>query len=329
MLDFTPEPPAPTATPVVTSNTDFYQSDLYYQMPKTDINLQYTELAPAHDYPQVITTIQHHWTPEPIKIKTEVSPATQIVEPVIIETVTYENPPPQQPVVIQETPVKIETKECTTPTKDIVGRAKTWSNDCLTNALEALRKGDVTVTAASKMYGIPPSTLYKIAKKQDIPVGTPVNTTPIAWTPENLERALEAIRSGTPIQRASTEFGIPAGTLYGRCRRVGIEFSRSNPRPWSKETMMKAIEVIRTGQMSIKQATIHYNVPYSSLYGRLKRMKGETNSSQSSLNSSLNNSQEYSSLTVSNNEPFNSPSSQSHSSNSQDMFQYHMAHEKS
>lgn len=33
--------------------------------------------------------------------------------------------------------------------------------------------------------------------------------------------------------------------------------------------------VFRVGQMSINQAAIHYNLPYSSLYGRFKRGKYE------------------------------------------------------
>lgn len=32
----------------------------------------------------------------------------------------------------------------------------------------------------------------------------------------------------------------------------------------------------RVGQMSINQAAIHYNLPYSSLYGRFKRGKYDT-----------------------------------------------------
>ena len=36
-------------------------------------------------------------------------------------------------------------------------------------------------------------------------------------------RALEAIRGGMSVQRAATQFGIPSGTLYGRCKREGIE----------------------------------------------------------------------------------------------------------
>lgn len=61
--------------------------------------------------------------------------------------------------------------------------------------------------------------------------------------------------------------------MYGRCKREGIELSRSNPTPWSEDSMMEALEAVRVGQMSINQAAIHYNLPYSSLYGRFKRGK--------------------------------------------------------
>lgn len=132
-------------------------------------------------------------------------------------------------------------------------------------------------------------------------MAAPFNAAPTTWTQEDLERALESIRAGqSSVQRASTEFGIPTGTLYGRCKREGIELSRSNPTPWSENAMMDALEAVRVGQMSINQAAIHYNLPYSSLYGRFKRGKFEApneNNSQvmdhSPENSVSNNTQGY------------------------------------
>ncbi|XP_018352805.1 PREDICTED: protein bric-a-brac 2 isoform X1 [Trachymyrmex septentrionalis] len=161
-----------------------------------------------------------------------------------------------------------------TPKKD--GPTKSWSDESLNNALEALRTGSISANKASKAYGIPSSTLYKIARREGIRLAAPFNASPTTWTPSDLDRALEAIRSGqTSVQRASTEFGIPTGTLYGRCKREGIELSRSNPTPWSEDAMTEALEAVRLGHMSINQAAIHYNLPYSSLYGRFKRGKYE------------------------------------------------------
>lgn len=36
-----------------------------------------------------------------------------------------------------------------------------------------------------------------------------------------------------------------SGTLYGRCKREGIELSRSNPTPWSEDAMGEALEAVR------------------------------------------------------------------------------------
>ncbi|KAI4487899.1 hypothetical protein M0802_011718 [Mischocyttarus mexicanus] len=161
-----------------------------------------------------------------------------------------------------------------TPKKD--GPTKSWSDESLNSALEALRTGTISANKASKAFGIPSSTLYKIARREGIRLAAPFNASPTTWTPADLDRALEAIRSGqTSVQRASTEFGIPTGTLYGRCKREGIELSRSNPTPWSEDAMTEALEAVRLGHMSINQAAIHYNLPYSSLYGRFKRGKYE------------------------------------------------------
>lgn len=48
--------------------------------------------------------------------------------------------------------------------------------------------------------------------------------------------------------------------------------------------------VFSIGQMSINQAAIHYNLPYSSLYGRFKRGKYDvTNTSGTSINNTSGN----------------------------------------
>lgn len=131
-----------------------------------------------------------------------------------------------------------------TPKKE--GSTKNWTEDSLNSALEALRTGTISANKASKAYGIPSSTLYKIARREGIRLAAPFNAAPTTWSQDDLERALESIRSGqASVQRASTEFGIPTGTLYGRCKREGIELSRSNPTPWSEDAMGEALEAVR------------------------------------------------------------------------------------
>ncbi|GBP33546.1 hypothetical protein EVAR_28701_1 [Eumeta japonica] len=166
-----------------------------------------------------------------------------------------------------------------TPKKE--GTAKSWSEADLRGALHALRAGAISANKASKAYGIPSSTLYKIARREGIRLAAPFNAAPTSWRPSDLERALHSIRCGlSSVQRASTQYGIPTGTLYGRCKREGIELSRSSPAPWSEDAMGEALEAVRVGHMSINQAAIHYNLPYSSLYGRFKRIKCQPQISQ-------------------------------------------------
>ncbi|KAI9560337.1 hypothetical protein GHT06_014354 [Daphnia sinensis] len=160
-----------------------------------------------------------------------------------------------------------------------------WSEDDLRLALDALRAGRISANRASKEYGIPSSTLYKIARKEGIKLAAPFNASPTTWSPDDLGRALEAIRGGMSVQRAATQFGIPSGTLYGRCKREGIELvhkqSYSGDRPWSDTNMTDAMEAVRQGEMSINQAAIHFNVPYSSLYNRIKRIKAAEEAGES------------------------------------------------
>ena len=159
------------------------------------------------------------------------------------------------------------------PRKDVAPGNKTWCEEDLNNALEALRKKEISANKAAKVFGIPSSTLYKIARKEKIELAQPFNAVQTTWTQEDLDHSLEAIRKGMPVQKAAAEFGIPSGTLYGRCKKVGIELSKTAAVHWSESDMKKALETVRTGGMSINQAAIHYNLPYSSLYGRINRLK--------------------------------------------------------
>ena len=93
------------------------------------------------------------------------------------------------------------------------------------------------------------------------------------WPQDDLNTALEAIRGGMPVQKAAAEFGIPSGTLYGRCKKVGIELSKNTQVSvmwdmmcpmclltttqvhWSEDDMNLALDSVRTGNMSINQVT--------------------------------------------------------------------------
>lgn len=168
-----------------------------------------------------------------------------------------------------------------TPKKD--SQAKTWSESDLNLALDELRAGRISANRASKTYHIPSSTLYKIARKEGIKLSAPFNASPTTWNNDDLNRALDAIRNGASVQKAASEYGIPSGTLYGRCKREGIELCKNTPVPWSHSDMNEALDSVRSGEMSINQAAIHYNLPYSSLYGRFKRVKYEATEGQSKL----------------------------------------------
>ena len=73
--------------------------------------------------------------------------------------------------------------------------------------MEALRKKEISANKASKVYKIPSSTLYKIARKEGIELAQPFNAVATAWNQDDLNTALEAIRGGMPVQKAAAEFG--------------------------------------------------------------------------------------------------------------------------
>lgn len=184
---------------------------------------------------------------------------------------------------------------------------KTWTVEDLQLALTALRKKEISANKASKLYGIPSSTLYKIARKENIPLATPFNAVTTPWSPEDLEKALAAIRGGMAVQKASNEFGIPPGTLYGRCKKNKIGLNKAATATWSEGEMTKALSSVQAGGMSINQASTAYSLPYSSLYGRIHRLKKANPEDWKAIDQelSLNGGMEqYESMLESN--PFNS-----------------------
>jgi hypothetical protein len=92
-------------------------------------------------------------------------------------------------------------KSSDTPKKE--GPTKTWNEDSLNNALDALRTGTISANKASKAFGIPSSTLYKIARREGIRLAAPFNAAPTTWSAEDLEKALE----GENWLENSTEVG--------------------------------------------------------------------------------------------------------------------------
>ena len=70
----------------------------------------------------------------------------------------------------------------------------------------------------------------------------------VLFQKDDLEQALAAIRKGTAVQKAAAEFGIPSGTLYGRCKKVGIELSKTTAVHWSEDAMKQALISVRSGK---------------------------------------------------------------------------------
>ena len=70
----------------------------------------------------------------------------------------------------------------------------------------------------------------------------------VLFQKDDLEQALAAIRKGTAVQKAAAEFGIPSGTLYGRCKKVGIELSKTTAVHWSEDAMKQALISVRSGE---------------------------------------------------------------------------------
>lgn len=88
-----------------------------------------------------------------------------------------------------------------------VGGPKTWTQEDMDMALDALRNHNMSLTKASATYGIPSTTLWQRAHR--LGIDTPKKEGPTkSWTEESLNSALEALRTGTiSANKASKAYG--------------------------------------------------------------------------------------------------------------------------
>ena len=97
-------------------------------------------------------------------------------------------------------------------------------------------------------------TLYKIARKEKIELAQPFNALSTTWNQNDLNQALDDIKNGLAVQKAASKYGIPSGTLYGRCKKVGIELSKTVQNGnWCEDDMNNALESVKSGGLSINQ----------------------------------------------------------------------------
>ena len=113
-------------------------------------------------------------------------------------------------------------------------RRSQYSLSDMANALSAVRNNQMKKYEASKHFGVPLSTLLdKLSGR----------------TPEFTNYG----RIGTSVQTVLSD--------YSKTRRP--------KRRYTREAMLAALEAVRTGKMSRKEASIHYDVPYTTMLDKL------------------------------------------------------------
>ena len=66
------------------------------------------------------------------------------------------------------------------------------------------------------------------------------------------------------------------GTLYGRCKKGGIELSKTSNVLWSEDDMNKALESVKTGGMSINQVRFLETLFSKTTYAQILSTRVET-----------------------------------------------------
>ncbi|GAB6020744.1 hypothetical protein CHUAL_003406 [Chamberlinius hualienensis] len=149
-----------------------------------------------------------------------------------------------------------------------------WTEDDLHQALEAVRTGRLSITKAAVTFGIPNSTLWQRSRREGIDTSrSGGNFHAAQWSEATLAQAIQAVRMGhMSISKASTTYGIPSTTLWSKAKRYGIETSRKLMSEQDREEFMwQALQAVKNGFMSMTQASIKYNVPYTTLWKNFKK----------------------------------------------------------
>ena len=91
---------------------------------------------------------------------------------------------------------------------------RAYSNRDMDEALLALRSQSISLTRASEVYKIPPTTLWQRANKLGIATPKKENVTK-TWSDEDLDSALEALRrKEMSANKASKQFGVPSSVGF-------------------------------------------------------------------------------------------------------------------
>ncbi|KAH6689916.1 hypothetical protein F5X68DRAFT_274914 [Plectosphaerella plurivora] len=86
-------------------------------------------------------------------------------------------------------------------------------------------------------------------------------------------QALTAVQSGEGIKQSAKAFGIPYTSLYTRVKATEISSSKDPPKltlSWDEDVMAQARLAVRRGD-SIMETARAFNIPYTTLHGRVKK----------------------------------------------------------
>lgn len=93
---------------------------------------------------------------------------------------------------------------------------KTWSEQQMTEALQAIRDG-MSFRNAAATFNIPRATLQRHTKQCGIQCRNVKR-----WTKRDMANALAAVRDGMSLSKAASMFNIPHGTVHDNAKRCGI-----------------------------------------------------------------------------------------------------------
>lgn len=149
------------------------------------------------------------------------------------------------------------------PTAEPAIERKTWTVESMRLALEALEKKTMNLSEASSMYHIPITTLWDRARHDGIRT-TEKTINRECWDTKKVEKALDAIRSGTlTTNQAAKTFGLPPTFLYRKARAAGLHSAPNTS--WSEDDMQKAMQALQNGEMSVTRASSIFRIPISKL----------------------------------------------------------------
>lgn len=137
----------------------------------------------------------------------------------------------------------------------------TWTQADMDSALEEIRTMSMSITRACTTFRIP----FTILCRRALLLGMKISRKSGPFCQRSMDKALDALRTGEISgTKAACTYGVPSSVLFRKARLEGIRLQKpfsARSKNWSKAELDQALEALRSGSITIEQASRQFNIP--------------------------------------------------------------------